>query len=356
MPESKGLALDDTTFQDCPGKIPTFLPNTRVRVKSLRLFKAWAAHWDDTYRLPAWNNLNNYLIQNDAKVLMGTQITCNETDDDRDWELVKEFLTLVGANHVMGVAIGNELELLYTYENITKECIHDLWNGYFLRKFLSRMEDLDALPGFKGIKVTSVFGGYALAGSPFIDTSDAKVLTFMRQVFDTKWTNQWAWTFNIYPYFDSGMWVDPGTSNKCTQATAASICFDNAKCMMVIVSRTARQRVAQFTGRQDDIFWLGETGWSHPQTSTLKSLMKNCAQWSARESFASFYENYMKWDMVLHGSNFRVDHVFYFTLRDSINFGAQEYFGLVPKCQDQYCKLCNGRTCTSQETTYDAIS
>ncbi|CAK9070593.1 Hypothetical protein SCF082_LOCUS35088 [Durusdinium trenchii] len=41
---------------------------------------------------------------------MGTQVTCNETDDDRDWAWVLELLELLGPKHVMALAVGNEMD------------------------------------------------------------------------------------------------------------------------------------------------------------------------------------------------------------------------------------------------------
>merc|ERR1711908_116776 len=105
---SKGLAIDDTTFHWCPGLAPSRWPNTNEKVTSIRLFKAWQSDWDDSLRLKAWSALAN-----SVDVLMGTQITCNETDDDRDWELVKQLLKLITPARTMGVAIGNEMELLF---------------------------------------------------------------------------------------------------------------------------------------------------------------------------------------------------------------------------------------------------
>ena len=51
------------------------------------------------------------------------------------------------------------------------------------------------------------------------------------------------------------------------------------------------------------------------------------------------------------GDNPNVDHVFYFTTRDSINFGYQEYFGLVPSCEENHCKLCLDRDCAADPSS-----
>ena len=49
------------------------------------------------------------------------QVTCDEADDDRDWRLVLELLQKLGRKHVMGIAVGNELELLQYKKGISQD-------------------------------------------------------------------------------------------------------------------------------------------------------------------------------------------------------------------------------------------
>ena len=65
-------------------------------------------------------------------MLYGTQISCNETADDTDWLFVKELMMYVGREHVMGVAVGNEVELLHTQKGVSKKCIEDMFTGGWL--------------------------------------------------------------------------------------------------------------------------------------------------------------------------------------------------------------------------------
>ncbi|CAE7755535.1 CARNS1, partial [Symbiodinium pilosum] len=79
--------------------------------------------WPDGSREEAWEQLLDAVKSNGVKVLVGTQITCDEQDDDRDWRLVKELLQKLGRDHVMGVAVGNELELLQFKKGIDMTCV-----------------------------------------------------------------------------------------------------------------------------------------------------------------------------------------------------------------------------------------
>ncbi|CAK9002734.1 unnamed protein product [Durusdinium trenchii] len=145
-PEQKGLAIDDTTFHECGHAIPRMWPNTQAPLTSLRLFKAWDKAWPDGGRVEAWSQLEVVVREGQMQVLVGTQVTCDEQDDDRDWRLVKQLVQVLGRQHVMGIAVGNELELLQFKENVSTECIQRMWKGgYFLRKLSERAADLDHL-------------------------------------------------------------------------------------------------------------------------------------------------------------------------------------------------------------------
>ena len=138
----KGLAVDDTTFQSCNRKIPGQWPNSPSILSSLRLFKAWDENWGEDLRHQAWQALKELVHRRKISVLVGTQVTCNEawnkikkvscdlfyckfepswrlkiclsklaqeTDDDREWDLVLELLQLLGRDHIMGVAVPGRL-------------------------------------------------------------------------------------------------------------------------------------------------------------------------------------------------------------------------------------------------------
>merc|ERR1719221_1825912 len=95
----------------------------------------------------------------------------------------------------------------------------------------------------------------------------------------------------------------------------------------------------QLTGKQGDKLWIGETGWSWPVSGSLTTRMKACAAWSAKETFQTFYEGFLAWDLSLGQDSKAPDHVFWFTMRDSINFGLGEHFGLIATCDEPRCKL-----------------
>lgn len=88
--------------------------------------------------------------------------------------------------------------------------------------------------------------------------------------------------------------------------------------------------------------WLTETGWSSPRASTLSGKMKFCNDWSTIASFRTSYENFLAWDMNAHDEDQidkAPDKAFFFTIRDSTNFGLKEGFGLIESCSEPKCKL-----------------
>eukprot|EP00913_Durusdinium_trenchii_P010104 g9477.t1 len=81
-----------------------------------------------------------------SDLYFGRVLKPEQKDDDRDWRLVKQLVQVLGRQHVMGIAVGNELELLQFKENVSTECIQRMWKGgYFLRKLSERAADLDHL-------------------------------------------------------------------------------------------------------------------------------------------------------------------------------------------------------------------
>jgi hypothetical protein len=99
------------------------------------------------------------------------------------------------------------------------------------------------------------------------------------------------------------------------------------------------------TGHVNYTMWIGETGWSYPKSETLSTAVENCADWSSEETFRSFYQGFLSWDLNVnngnpeHGTWLPPDVVFWFTTRDSIQFGYGEFFGLMTSCVAPECKL-----------------
>lgn len=343
----KGMAVDDTTFHSCSDRVPGHWPNSPTRLGSLRLFKAWDPNWPEDDRPAAWNKLKVMVQRGKVRVLVGTQITCNETEDDKDWALVRELLALLGPEHVMAIAVGNELELLQFKgeKTVPASCVKEVWEGgYFYRKFVERVEDLNDLKGFEDVRFTSVFGGYVLAGSPFIDIPQAKVLTFLKNVTDV-YGDRWIFSLNVYPYFDPNNRLDPNSTTQCQKALEKSLCMDEG-CLLPSTTSQMRKSMEKLTSEATQL-WLTETGWSYPQAASLpgaNSAMAKCKNFSSEIAFRTYYQNFLKWDLTV-GKERGPDHAFFFTLRDALNFGVGEHFGLIKDCSSSDCKLQDdGRT------------
>jgi len=311
----------------------------------VRLFAAWKREWPAEHRGRAWQVLVDQVKSHQMKVMVGTQVTCNETDDDQDWELVLEFLKLLGSDNIMTVAIGNEMDLYFMKANVTAECTASLWSGgYYWRKTVERISDLDALGGsFATLPVTTVFSGFSLGGEPFYETPQAMCLSYLKNA-TALYQSRWTFTLNVYPYLDPGDNMDPGGTT-CNGAIARCTCFDQGSCLAIGIISAMRTKMKALTGSKEDKLIIGEIGWSTPTATTLSTPVKDCDAFSSPESFKKSYFNFLSWDLSLpmldeDGETVSPpDHVFYFTMRDSVNFGDKEYFGLVPQCSDTKCKL-----------------
>mmetsp|Transcript_79630 Transcript_79630/g.257947 ORF Transcript_79630/g.257947 Transcript_79630/m.257947 type:complete len:440 (-) Transcript_79630:106-1425(-) len=347
--ESKGLALDDTTFRHCPGKVPEIWPNALDLVSHLRIFKAWEPGWPESARAGTWRRIADFAAINGARVLVGTQVTCTPEADEQDWQWTKELLALLGPEQVMGVAVGNEMELLFSKGGVdhavTEECIEEVWGGgRFWRMFSRRVAELDAM-GFGDVQVTSVFGGLALNGEPFLESPrEALVTSFLRNASST-YGQRFTFTFNFYPYFDTNMHLDHDHYH-CHGALGGATCWRH-HCFMPSIVRAAKSRVSALA--PGSRFWLGETGWSSPLAPSLASQMSRCPAWSATSTLRSFYQGF------LHAGDLGVDHVFYFTVRDSQVFGVPEHFGLISSCSSAQCKLGAGSSLAQADEGSQAL-
>jgi len=104
----------------------------------------------------------------------------------------------------------------------------------------------------------------------------------------------------------------------------------------------------KITNNDNDPFVVGETGWSNPCPGGLNPIMRQCG-FCSTETFRKIYGNFLSWDFSVKdqdpksttfGQTFQgPDRAYYFTLRDSFNEGAPEYFGLIGSCSDDYCKM-----------------
>lgn len=344
-PSKKGLVLDDTTFHACPQRIPWPWPNTRTGVGSLRLFKAWDSQWASSGRELAWRSLVDFITLNDVHVLLGTQVTCESAKDDQDWAWTKALLQMLPPSQIMGVAIGNELDILWdkakdgVYSSITEACVRNLWSGEFWVTFQQRVADLDAL-GYSSVRVTSVFTGVAFGGYPFLDGDGARVNTFLLAA-STKYGERFVFTFNFYPYFDPNYVLDAGSKDQCSQVIGSATCFvggEGGACTIPKMTAVARGNIQRLTGTAKHLFWVGETGWSSPRAQSLHTNMEWCSEWSTMHVFRQYYEGFLSWNLDA-GGQAAPDHVFYFDVRDSFQFGVAEGFGLIDNCGAAECKI-----------------
>jgi len=340
--DRKGLCVDDATLRGCPSKIPGLWPNAATGVSSLRLFKAWDPEWPDDDRMSTWEQLRDFAEEQNAKILIGTRIGCDPLVDMQDWTWVKELMGMIGEKHVMGVAIGNELDILHSKvqvsdNSVNANCISDLWAGdRYWKEFQKRVKDLDNM-GLSSVPVTAVFTGAVIGtATPFIDTPNAMVNAFLTKAVNA-YGPRFVFTFNFYPYFDPNFPLDAGTTDQCNASLKVATCFQNG-CNVPNMVGIIRNKMQQLTGGTSSLLWVGETGWSSPSSDTLTTRMSTCAAWSSEASLKDSYAGFMGWDLSSPGGSIP-DHAFYFTTRDSNNFGMAEHFGLMSKCWGTFCKL-----------------
>ncbi|CAJ1376900.1 unnamed protein product [Effrenium voratum] len=162
--------------------------------------------------------------------------------------------------------------------------------------------------------------------------------TFLKNAYQ-KYGRRYAFTFNVYPYFDPGVHLNPGSTDQCSLDLPRVICWEGSTCLGPNIMAAARRQISRMTGRLDDLFWIGEIGWSSPKASALGTAMAECEQFSSLDTFKTFYNGFLQWNLDVPGSLPGPDHAFYFTLRDALNFGKQEHFGLITSCESLACKI-----------------
>lgn len=377
---AKGLCIDDTTFSTCADRVPVNWPNTQERVQTIRMFKAWDEKWTGD-REAANEAIAKWARAAGGKVLLGTEVTCDKEKNDRHWKWSKALLEALGPDHVFGISVGNEMDLYLlknkTEFNITVDCINEQWgwnqtdNGmnssYLYRLFDRWTREMDALPGFaeKQIPVTTVLSGVSLANpdptKPFMDGSPgwfdmdlfghAMVNTLLENVTKT-FGRRFAASLNIYPYFDeNGNHLDFNSTDRCQDTVYTDLCFNNGRdrwgnmrCKFIGTAMNFRKKLTQLTNRTDDTFWVAEFGWSYPAATTLKKPMSYCEDFISPKAFVTAYQGFMQWDVTMPEVE-PPSHVFYFTVRNSVNFGETESFGLVDTCESEHCKL----QCTEED-------
>merc|ERR1712039_43951 len=172
--------------------------------------------------------------------------------------------------------------------------------------------------------------------TPFQDDEKAKVNSFLLQVMDLE--PNWVFTLNFYPYFDQTIGMDDDNIH-CSDAMQKCKCFDKNTCLNMVSMIQARKQITLLTKNSKARFWVGEVGWSAPGASTLNTKMKNCAEFSGYKMLYDYYKNFLTWDLSIPDGYVAPEMAFYFSIRDSENFGNKEHFGLIGKCDDETCKL-----------------
>lgn len=330
LPEAKGIALDDTTLENCADEIPTRWPNTNQNILTVRLFKVWGMTPPMIMsgdRKKAWRGLKSFAVASGAKFLIGVSVTCNKKLDEREWEAGMEFINYVGVDHIMGLAVGNEIDL--QVGAATGACIRDLWrnDGYLriLKQRVLAFDNLAALRGSPKLPITAVLSNNAIGGSPFT----AKVTRFIKGAWQ-EYGTRFAFSMNVYPQFSGGL-----RQAGCDGAARVGTSFETAppSGFTPAVVKTIREKLNEI-GARDMKVWLGETGWATHAYCVLGCELA-CRSKSTQKRY---YEQFLKWDLSA-GGDAKADHVFYFTLRDSTVFGKREEFGIVSQCGSRSCKF-----------------
>jgi len=168
----------------------------------------------------------------------------------------------------------------------------------------------------------------------------ADVLKFIYEIVPAE---KFVLSINFYPYFQPcpPLHTDLLTPvYSCSEWLKLASCVDSEKCVVrqsLIASRLALQGVLGERGRNARL-WIGEVGWSSPQSSTLNTgactPSKNglsreiCPSWSSKESLAAAYKGFLEWDLSVRQDMLPVEYAFWFSIRDSANFLDPEHFGL----------------------------
>lgn len=341
--DRKGVVVDDITLEYCVDKIPDLWPNTLGPISSVRLLRPWNPDWPRVWRFRAIDEIVNYITENGMKVLLTTHIGCIEAVDDKhlgpdeeSWEWTKDLLRRLTPSHVMGVAIGNEMDQYYRL--VARGCAQKVWDkGGFWRAFTKRVQDLDDM-GFMDVPITVVLSANSIHdGHPFVDKpGQALVNTFLKNA-TAKYGTRFVFTFNLDPYHDPSLRLDEGSSDQCTGALEKALCWDPG-CSVTDTMTQIRQRITYLTGSPDYRFWVGEVGWASENSSHLHSEMQHCTNFSSNQSLQTFYSNFLAWDFTIEGVQ-PPDHVFYKGLRDSPLLGEMTHFGLITTCEAEPCKI-----------------
>lgn len=332
--EHKGLCIDDTTLRDCPDSLPWFWPNTQGEpVRAVRLYCPWKYDWGGAYkRNHAWSKLVSWVKRTGAKVLVGTEVSCDQNADEEMWFWNIELMKMLGPEHILGVAIGNEMDMFQASRGATEaSCNDELWGGRYWQTLQNRVSSLD-LNGMKNTKVTIVWamGVLGATDTPFKEDDAAKANTLVKQAYK-RWPHRWVWSFNVYTIWDRSLW--PASADECTKKTIEAVSFKPIKSIL----REVRRRIKMITGNNDDPLWIGENGWSSPVPKSLNDVLDICPKFGSQGAFGDAYRNFLQWDLSVGDGVKGADHAFYYAIRDDRDKGSS--FGLMGSCKNMSCKV-----------------
>lgn len=332
---AKGLCVDDTSLIECPDRLLGAWPNTNGdKVTTLRLLKPWDPAWGDwEKRSQIWDDFSAWVRLNKAKVLIGTEISCNRQADDQMWAWSLELMKMLGTEHIMGVSVGNEMDTFGDARGRDASCSRDLWDWQYWLILQSRVFDLDH-SGFRGVKVTIpwTMGVLGAINTSFKEDDRAKVNTLVTKAWK-KWESRWVWSFNLYTMWDREVW--PASVSDCATKADHAVSIDPIRGVL----QEIRDRIKQITGHDDDPLWLTEYGWSSPAPSRLAPPLQACPGFWSLRTFKKAYENFLAWDLTIGDGRKGPDHAFYFTMRDSVKDNEAQHFGLVASCAHSRCKI-----------------
>lgn len=196
--EQKGIALDDTTFQNCAHQLPRYWPGAKENVLTVRLFKVWGMTAPIKFKgnmMKAWKGLKGFAKNNNAKFLLGVSVTCNKQEDEAEWKAGRDFIRYVGAEHIMGIAVGNEIDLQVG----GGWCKSNLWNrGEYTKILHKRVKEFHRVdPALKNLPITAVLSMNSL-------NKGKSVERFLQDAWET-YGSQFVFSINIYPQFSGGL-------------------------------------------------------------------------------------------------------------------------------------------------------
>jgi len=363
------MCIDDESLFGCPEKLLQNWPHTEEPIQYVRLFKAFRPKDSEEDTTRARENFVQYVKANNIKVLVGSQISCNETEDEKDWGYVQKMIKALGKEHVLALAVGNELDQPNYLNGLPdaehKQCSERVWGGannvpgYLFNKTVDRIDWARKTIDNAELPVTTVVTGSVVwtntEGAHFQEdetVSGVKFQSYLTQVFQSG-EKHFVFVMNFYPIFDPNLLPDESDPTRCDGAMKQANCYDHEwSCKTNVNAIQGRKLMNNFftsnaaLGIKEEEaaawpLWIGELGWSAPKPATYSGALKNCDDFFSNHMLYSNYKNFLEWDLDLHSSDpvHPPDIVFYFTMRDASNFGNPEHFGLVESCTSTSCKL-----------------